>query len=85
MTIYVDPLLDWGMKYRGKPVKTCHMAIDGDLSELHEMATILGLRKYFQDRPGLPHYDLMAGKRGEAVRLGAVEVSCQELLKLCKV
>lgn len=84
MAVYVDTLLHWGMKYRGKPVKTCHMATDGDLQEVHEMAVKLGLRKYFQPRPGLPHYDLMVGKREEAVKLGAIEVDPKEFLRLCK-
>lgn len=84
MTVYVDPLTSWGMIYRGKQVKTCHMATDGDVSELHEMAEKLGMRKYFQDKPGFPHYDLMQGKRIEAVKLGAVEVGFREFLERCK-
>lgn len=83
MTIYVDPLTDWGMKYRGKPVKTCHMVSDGSLKELHQAAVKLGLRRYFQDDPRHPHYDLMASRREIAVKtLGAKEISTRELLEV---
>ncbi len=42
----------------------CHMATDGPLSELHQMATQVDLRRsWFQDQPGHPHDDLTAGTR----------------------
>jgi hypothetical protein len=70
-----------------------HLIAD-DQAELHAFATRLGLRRaWFQDptvngRPrAVPgsraaenwHYDLTAGKRAQAVRLGAVAVSWREL------
>lgn len=37
---------------------------------LHEAAREIGLkRKYFQDKPGFPHYDLTTGKRKLALKL----------------
>jgi hypothetical protein len=59
------------------------MMTDGPIEELHEMATRLGMRKYFQPHARHPHYDLMAGKRTEAVREGAVSVGSAEMVKLC--
>lgn len=55
----------------------CHLRSDTDnLLELHEFALRLGLDvAWFQRGRGVhPHYDLTAGKRSEAVNLGAVEV-----------
>src|SRR5258708_4375520 len=60
--------------------------------ELHELAARLGLkRSWFQ--PGKPvggnpgpfwHYDVTAGKRAQAVRLGAVEVSARDMPALMR-
>lgn len=83
MTVYVDELTHRGMKYMGKIVRTCHMMTDGDIEELHGVATRLGLRKYFQDHPDHPHYDLMEGKRYEAILRGAVSVTSAEMVKKC--
>lgn len=54
-----------------------HMITDqADLTELHEMALRLGLRRrYFQDKPGFPHYDLIPRKVDLAVKYGAVMVA----------
>ena len=79
MTVYVDPSQ---FLYRGKMY--CHMATDGDIEELHLMATRLGLQpNWFQNKPGHPHYDLSPNKRALAVKCGAVEVSSIELIRKC--
>jgi len=67
---YVDTLLDYG--WRLGP--SCHLMADS-LDELHDMAARLGLkRRWFQDDPRLPHYDLTTRRRAAAVHLGAREV-----------
>lgn len=64
-----------------------------DPAELHEFATgKLGLRRsYFQPGkrlgdggpdPGGDHYDLTLGKRAQAVKLGARQISAQELVTI---
>lgn len=54
-----------------------HMATDGDLSELHQMAAWLGLlRAWFQNKLGHPHSDLTPAKRAQAI-------STHELLRRC--
>lgn len=69
MSVYVDPLRDWG--WRLGP--SCHLIAD-TLEELHSFAARLGLkRSWFQDKASGPHYDLTASKRSLAVRLGALE------------
>ena len=81
MTIYVDkPQLRSG-RFNGY----CHMMADGDLSELHAFAERLGLRRYFQDNPRFPHYDLSQTKRKLAVSLGAVEITAEELVSRCVI
>jgi hypothetical protein len=80
VTIYVDPLFTWP----GKSGQWCHMATDGDLSELHAMADKIGMqRRWFQNKPRHPHYDLRPSKRVLAVRYGAIEVSGGELVRRC--
>lgn len=83
--IYVDPL------QRCKPVDEsggrwrwshyCHLSAD-TIPELHQFAERLGLKPaYFQNLPGLPHYDLTKTKRRLAIKLGAVEISAGEILR----
>jgi Protein of unknown function (DUF4031) len=75
MTIYVDELHDYGVKYGRAGPEWSHMTTDGAKEELHAFADKLGLkRSYFQDKPAGWHYDLTKGMRAKAVRLGAVEV-----------
>lgn len=61
MPVYVDPLSDWGWKYG----RSCHLVTDGDVEELHEFATRIGLRRsWFQPANGRPHYDLTGPQGG---------------------
>lgn len=80
MTIYVDSLRAWGWMLRGREVRSCHMFTDAtDLSELHEMAEKIGMRRaWFQPHRIAPHYDLTAPRRAAAVALGAIEVNRRE-------
>lgn len=81
--IYVDVIQHYPqcqLPYKG----WCHMATDGPLSELHQMAARLGLRRcWFQNTPGHPHYDLTPGKRTQALRFGAHAVSTLDLVRCC--
>ncbi|MBN2508367.1 MAG: DUF4031 domain-containing protein [Verrucomicrobia bacterium] len=59
----------------------CHMWSD-DLQALHAMARNLGMRrKWFQNRPGFPHYDLPPFRRAAALSLGAIERSLKNWLR----
>ncbi len=64
----------WGHRW-------CHLTADTP-EELHAFAGTLGLaRSRFQSKPGRPwvdHYDITEPKRGEAVALGAVEITFKE-------
>jgi hypothetical protein len=89
MAIYVDDANIQATVPNGRTRHTstwCHLFADTQ-EELHEFAEKLGLRRsYFQ--PGKPrgdgtpsphwHYDVTAGKRQQALRLGAHAVSWRE-------
>lgn len=80
MTVYVDdgfcgPPGSWG-KWTGGG----HMQADTE-EELHAFAARLGLkRSWYQpgSRPAAAHYDLTAGKRKQAIALGAVSETWRE-------
>ena len=75
MAVYVDWLIDWGWKLRGRPTPSCHMTADTP-AELHAMAARLGMRReWYQDQGTIPHYDLTPPRRAAAVQAGAVELS----------
>lgn len=78
MTVYID-----SSRHRLGRMIMCHMAAD-TLVELHAMADILGVRRWFQDKPGAPHYDICKATRARALRLGAIEVSSRALLKAAR-
>lgn len=76
VTVYVDK----GRIPYGRMLM-CHMVAD-TLDELHAMAQALGLkRRWFQEHPALPHYDICQSKRAQAIGLGAVEIGRKELVK----
>lgn len=86
MSVYVDPLIDYGIKLPGlSSTKACHMATDGNLEELHQFANSIGLkREWFQGEASIPHYDLTPNKRWLAVKQGAVELAWRDFLVRCK-
>lgn len=82
--VYVDELRAWTSAPTGKwrYGMSCHMVADS-LEELHAFAQTIGLRRdWFQRSTGAgwPHYDLTARRRDAAVRAGAIELSCRQLV-----
>lgn len=78
MTVYVDQ-----SKHKLGRMVMCHMAADS-LEELHQMATQLGVSRWFQDKPGAPHYDICKKNRARAIQSGATEVSSRDLLLIAR-
>ena len=78
--IMVDELRRWPhARHRCFHRGACHLTTDGPLEELHEFAERIGLRRrWFQEHPLAPHYDLSPARRVRAVTAGAVEVSARE-------
>ncbi len=78
MTVYVGELFKCVPVGMWRWNSACHMFADTD-EELHEMAARLRMkRSWFQDRGGVPHYDLTPSKRKWAIGYGAREVDLHE-------
>lgn len=79
MSVYVDaPVWPYGR------MMMCHMFAE-NLEDLHAMADKIGVaRRWFQNKPGFPHYDICKSKRAVAVGLGAVEVDRRQFVELVK-
>lgn len=75
MAVYIDKAR---ISYRG--MKMSHMIAD-TLPELHRMATKLGVRNHFQNKPGKPHYDVCEKNRLLAIKFGALPVERKELIE----
>lgn len=87
MSVYVDPLMDHGWILRGNQVMSCHLFSDQvlDLAELHQLASMIGCKRvWFQDEKGIPHYDLTAVRRQEAIGCGAIAVTRREAVEIWK-
>lgn len=82
--IYVGPLHPCNPSRKWLYRESCHLVTDSvDLTELHQLAELIGLRRdYFQRHPLLPHYDLTASKRREAIAAGARPISFTRLSTL---
>lgn len=79
MTVYVDNI---NIQY-GRMVM-CHMMAD-TLEELHEMADKIGVqRRWFQNKPRFPHYDIAKSKKALAIQYGAVEITPQQLVTMMR-
>jgi hypothetical protein len=79
MSVYVDPIFDWG-----KTGRWPHMVAD-TLDELHVFASTIGMRReWFQDHPDHPHYDLRPTKWALAKRHGAIETTAIEVLRVSR-
>jgi hypothetical protein len=61
----------------------CHLWTDpGNEAELHALAKRMGMRReWFQNKRRFPHYDLVARRRLDAIRLGAVPWSLRDWLR----
>lgn len=83
MTVYVDPLLDHGWVLQGRMVRSCHMFVDTiELDALHDMALWIGCRRgWFQDK-NVPHYDLTASRRVDAIAHGAVAITRRQAVEI---
>ena len=87
MTIFVDQLINYPKNLLNSTTKKhgvhwCHMWCDGDIDELHHMASKIGLKKsYFQISRVVDHYDLVPSKRNEAIKNGAVEIPLKRWLQ----
>lgn len=85
MTVYVDELRDYGAAALAKGLPSAHWAhLTADTQdELHAFAQKIGLRRsWFQNHTTRWHYDVTAGKRAQALRLGATSITWRDLAAL---
>lgn len=79
MAVYVD---NERIAWKGR--EWCHLVAD-TLSELHEFALQLGLRRaWFQDRASYPHYDVTSAVRARALVMGARHADRVQLMACCR-
>lgn len=79
MTTYVDNATNPYSR-----MKMCHMVAD-TIEELHAMADKIGIqRRWFQNNPDHPHYDLSQSKRVLAIQNGAIEIDSRQLIELIR-
>ena len=85
MPVYVDGLKPSIKNKNWKYDKSCHLVAD-TLEELHDFAKGIKMPlAWFQTRlGGLPHYDLTEGKREEAIRAGAIQISDVQLVDMLR-
>lgn len=76
MTVYVDNAY---IKY-GR-MTMCHMVADTK-EELDEMADRIGVRRKWRQASRIVHYDICKSKRELAVKLGAVEITTRQLVRI---
>jgi hypothetical protein len=71
-------------EYKYKGMAMSHMAAD-TIEELHLMAKNIGIDiKYFQNKPGKPHYDICKQNKALAMKLGAKLVDDREIILMFK-
>jgi len=82
--IYVDELINFGWKIRGRKVKNCHLLCDNSVDDLITFANKIGLKAEYLQRSadGTPHYDLVESKRKLAIINGAKELTKHEWYKI---
>lgn len=78
MAVYVDD-----MKSPYGRMKMCHMIAD-TTEELLEMVDKIGVQRKWIQKTGTPykHFDIALTKREKAIKLGAIEISSKELVKI---
>lgn len=82
MAVYVDDAV-WAWQGR----RWCHLLAD-DIDELHRFAARLGIhRSSYQGPPrtAVPHYDLTAWERRQAIRRGAVACDRRQIVEIARV
>ena len=80
MSVYVDALLPCVVNKKWRYNKSCHLIAD-NVTELIDFAESIGLKSDWLQGDKLPHFDLTAGKRKQAVAAGAIEIDRKEFVK----
>ena len=85
MSVYVDEMAPCVPNKNWRYKQSCHLVADS-VEELHYFAGRMRLNPaWFQNKPELPHYDLVKGFRMSAVKLGAIEVGRKKISELMQM
>lgn len=80
MAVYLDPEQSWPKTRKWPYGHVTHLIADTE-EELHRFAQELGLKRgWFQNDSRIPHYDLTHTKRIQAICMGAIEITRQEMV-----
>lgn len=82
--VFVDDMMDCAPNANWKYSRNCHLFVEPetDPEVLHVFAESIGLRRnWFQSGGTMPHYDLTASKRKQAVRRGAEEADNEHVVR----
>lgn len=81
----VDRILQHGWKWSGKKVRHCHL-ISTPKAEIrmHWIAEQIGLKRSHCHEGAVPHYDLVASKRKQAIDFGAIELTNRQFHDVMK-
>ena len=84
MSVYVDEMQVCVPTPKWPYTSACHLVADS-AKELQTFAVQLGLHpSWFQNKSGMPHYDLTTRMRQKAIRMGAFELNRKKFLKFMK-
>lgn len=83
MSVYVDNIRPCLRSRRWPFNHSCHLLAD-TLTELHDFAKRLGLKREWFQSQGTPHYDLTAGRRVKAIGLGARQIGMRETVEIIR-
>lgn len=84
MAVYLDAMKNHGKRIGRAGPWWCHMLADS-VTELHEMADRIGMkRSWFQTEP-MPHYDIGSWPlRAKALTAGATEVTGRKVVEVLR-
>jgi len=71
----------YGLKRKGKTVKTSHLVSDTSEDELHEFAGKMGLKPEYFSEKSFPHYDITYIEHMKVCMHGAQKTNYRELVK----
>lgn len=84
--IYVDDLVNCAASKKWPYRQACHLFTDvHSLELLHQFARQLGLKRaWFQQHGTMPHYDLTASKRIQAIKSGATWIGREKTAEIIR-
>lgn len=83
MSVYVDEMQTCISSRKWPYSKACHLVADS-VTELQEFAQLMPLHSSWFQSESVPHYDLTTRMRQRAIRLGAIEVTQKQFVRITR-